>query len=85
MEEPQGEGYLPFSPDAPEIWKNGTPFKWQSNLRFEIDLAECPPFKGDNELGITLVEELPPSDQNPVMEVVEVTVTGPVIRAKRAK
>ena len=85
MEEPQGEGYLPFSPDAPEIWKNGTPFMWQPNLRFEIDLAECPPFKGDNELGITLVKELPPSNQNPVMEVVEVTVTGPVIRAKRTK
>ena len=77
-EEPQGEGYLPFSPSQPEIWKNGTPFKWPANLRFQIDLAKCPPFKGDNELVITLVKELPPSDQNPVMEAVEVTVQGPI-------
>jgi len=73
-EEPQGEGYLPFSPTAPDIWKKGTPFKWQANLRFQIDLAKCPSFKGDNELGITLVKELPPSDQSPVMEAVEVKV-----------
>ncbi len=42
-------------------------------LRFEIPLADCAPFRGDNELGLTLTS---PTDhqQPPYMEELEITV-----------
>ena len=59
-------------------------FTWPANLRFDVALADCPPFRGDNELGITLVKRAtrwnmmvdvgPEKDR--VMEVLEVRVTG---------
>jgi len=42
-------------------------------VRFEIDLADCPPFRGDNELGLTLHTTVE-SDRVPYMEELEVFV-----------
>ncbi len=44
--------------------------------RFEISLSNCPSFRGDNELGLTLKSKI---DQNrvPYMEELEVAVTAP--------
>jgi hypothetical protein len=53
--------------------EDGT-FDWPPNLRFEIDLADCPPFKGDNELGIVLVKKNPAGAGKLVMEALEVMV-----------
>ena len=41
--------------------------------RFEIDLADCPPFQGDNELGLTL-HAASAGEHPPYMEELEVTV-----------
>ena len=48
-----------------------------AGFRFEISLADCPPFRGDNELGLTLATE---TDQlrTAYMEELEVTVETPV-------
>lgn len=43
--------------------------------RFEISLADCPPFRGDNELGLTL-RQPPKDDEIPWMEELEVIVDG---------
>ena len=40
--------------------------------RFEIALADCPPLRGDNELGLTLKS---PRDKPPYMEELEIVVT----------
>ena len=39
--------------------------------------------KGDNELGITMVKKDPASDKNPVMEALEIRVTGPITRVRK--
>lgn len=44
--------------------------------RFEINLADCPPFKGDNELGLTL-KTSPGHRQAPWMEELEIVVGVP--------
>jgi len=44
-----------------------------SGLRFEIGLADCPPFRGDNELGLTLKSRLD-QRQTPWMEELEIVV-----------
>jgi formylglycine-generating enzyme required for sulfatase activity len=53
--------------------EDGT-FDWPPNVRFEISLEHCPPFRGDNELGVTLVKKSPANATALVMEAVEVTV-----------
>ena len=42
-------------------------------VRFEIDLKDCPPFRGNNELGLTL-KTLPEGNEIPLMEELEVFV-----------
>ena len=41
--------------------------------RIEIALADCPPFRGDNELGLML-KTLPDEKQSPWMEELEIVV-----------
>ena len=53
---------------------SGDPFEWPAGLCFEIPLADCPPFRGDSELGITLIKKDPAAQTDPVMEVLEVYV-----------
>jgi hypothetical protein len=43
--------------------------------RFEIALTDCPPFRGDNELGLTL-NTSPGERQSPWMEELEIVVEG---------
>ena len=43
--------------------------------RVEIALAACPPFRGDNELGLTL-KTRPDEEQTPWMEELEIVVTN---------
>lgn len=69
--QPQGEEM--GEPHGP-IGRSGTPFAWPSGLRFDLALADCPPLKGDNELGLTLVRRNPTAKQMPRMEAVEVSV-----------
>jgi len=64
-EEPGGSPVLP-----------GEPFTWPAGLRFEVSLADCPPFKGDNELGIVLVNARVSAEKAPVMEALEVKVSA---------
>lgn len=66
--ESSGRTTRPFG--VPE---DGT-FDWPPNLRFEISLEDCPPFRGDNELGLTLVKKSPANATTLVMEAVEVMV-----------
>ena len=55
------------------IPEDGT-FDWPENLRLEIDLKYCPPLRGDNEIGVTLVRKSPSNAKKRVMEAVEVMV-----------
>ena len=71
--QPQGE--VSEEPEGP-VGQPGGSFTWPANLRFEIALADCPPFRGDNELGMTLVKRNPTSEKAPVMEALEVCVAG---------
>ena len=67
---PDGEtGGLPED----QLPGDGT-FDWPANLRFEIALADCPPFQGDNELGIKLMQKDPSGAESLVMEALEVQV-----------
>ncbi|MBW3540730.1 MAG: hypothetical protein KY476_10705 [Planctomycetes bacterium] len=45
--------------------------------RLEIDLARCPPFRGDNVLGLTLETDRKPIEQEPWMEELEILVRAP--------
>jgi len=74
-DEPTGEGTIPTGEQS-ELFEKSVPFSWPPNLRFEIPLVDCPPFRGDNELGITLVKKNPAADKAPVMEALEVQVSG---------
>jgi hypothetical protein len=58
---------LAYQPD------DGT-FDWPAHTLYEISLADCPPFKGGNELGISLKERADLSVKDPVMEALEVKV-----------
>lgn len=51
-------------------------FTWPANLRFDVALRDCPAFRGDNELEITLVKNRPGAEKPPVMEALEVRVLG---------
>lgn len=51
-------------------------FTWRPGLRFEIPLPGCPPFRGDNELGVTLVKRSVASETDPSVQIVEVLVAG---------
>jgi len=42
--------------------------------RLEISLADCPPFRGQNQLGLTLTELAGQHQQPPYMEELEITV-----------
>ncbi|MCP4645257.1 MAG: hypothetical protein GY851_32745 [bacterium] len=42
--------------------------------RFEMALADCPPFRGDNELGLTLMADVAGRDTAPYMEELEIVV-----------
>jgi len=64
-EEPSGAVTLP-----------GSQFTWPGGLRFEVALEDCPRFRGDNELGITLTERGDSAGPDPTMEALEVKVTG---------
>ena len=74
-EEPSGPNGLPRA-GMPENFKDSAPFSWPANVRFDVALADCPPFRGDNELGITLVKKNPSAEKHPVMEALEVRVLG---------
>ena len=52
--------------------------------RFEIDLANCPPFRGDNRLGLVL-ETRATRAHVPLMEELEVHVTGVKPRARTSR
>ncbi|MDP7275123.1 MAG: M55 family metallopeptidase [Planctomycetaceae bacterium] len=51
--------------------------------RFEIDLAACPPFRGDNLLGLTLANARQ-RDHDPFMEELEITVKSTTPRKRAA-
>jgi len=53
--------------------EDGT-FDWPQNLRLEIPLEHCPPLRGDNEIGVTLVKKSPDNPKTRVLETVEVMV-----------
>ena len=74
-DEPTGEGTLPTGEQS-DLFKNSDPFAWPANLRFRVALQDCPPFRGDNELGITLVKKRPGAEKDPLMEALEVRVLG---------
>jgi len=73
FDEELGKNSLPVPKGNP--FDHSVPFTWPANLRFEIDLSKCPPFKGDNELGITLMNTSIPG-KTLVMEAVEIMVEG---------
>jgi len=70
---PQGE---PFDTPRDGLCLPGAGFIWPPHLRVEIALADCPAFRGDNELGIRLKGLSPARTANPVMEALEVLVAG---------
>ena len=72
-EEPEGDEYLPTG-ERTGVFKDSVPFSWPANLRLDVALADCPPFRGDNELGITLVKRSPAGGDDPIMEALEVRV-----------
>jgi len=74
-EEPSGPKGLPRC-GVQEGFDAKGPFVWPANVRFDVALGDCPPFKGDNELGITLVKKNPSAEKHPVMEALEVRVLG---------
>jgi hypothetical protein len=80
FDEGRGEDFLPVPTTPP--FDHSVPFTWPAGMRYEVSLAKCPPFKGDNELGITLLARDPASDKTPVMEALEVRVLSPVKRVK---
>ena len=43
--------------------------------RLEISLADCPAFRGQNQLGMRLVHHAGPPERTPYMEELEITVT----------
>jgi hypothetical protein len=45
-----------------------------SGIRYEVSLADCPPFKGDNELGMTWIEKNWLVSNDPFMEILRVDV-----------
>jgi hypothetical protein len=69
--QPQGEAFE--KPEEPLRLPGGS-FVWPANLCFAVALADCPPFRGDNELGITLVKRDPAAGKAPAMEALEVRV-----------
>ena len=71
-QQPQGE--TSEGPDGP-VTLPGASFTWPANLRFEVALEDCPAFRGDNELGITLAKRSSAAEKDPVMEALEVRVT----------
>ena len=72
-EEPSGPNDLPHVGE-PEVFKASVPFSWPANLCFEMPLADCPPFKGDNELGLCRKNTAAGITPAPRMEVLEVFV-----------
>lgn len=70
---PQGDAFE--KPEEP-VYLPGEPFMWPPHLRFEIALEDCPPFRGDNELGLRLktLAQQPGREKNPLMEALEVRV-----------
>ena len=70
--EPQGRSSE--EPGGP-VTLPGEPFTWPAGLRVEVPLVDCPPFRGDNELGIALKRRSDPAGKDPVMEALEVRVT----------
>jgi len=69
---PQGE--TSEEPGGP-VTLPGASFTWPANLRFEVALEDCPAFRGDNELGITLAKRSGADEKDPVMEALEVRVS----------
>lgn len=67
---PEGESAGRVNAPPPD---DGT-IDFPANLRLEIDLADCPRFRGDNHLGITLTAKNPESSQRLEMEAVEIYV-----------
>jgi len=72
-DEREGEGWLPRAGE-PDVFKGSVPFTWPSNARFDVALEGCPPFAGDNELGITVASMAPGEARELVMEALEVRV-----------
>lgn len=65
---------ITHQPEGDTSSLSGDPFEWPAGLCFEIPLADCPLFRGDNELGITLLKKDPAAQTDPVLEVLEVYV-----------
>lgn len=65
---------IEYQPEGDTSSLSGEPFWWPAGLCFEIPLADCPPFRGDNELGITLIEKDPAAQNDPIMEALEVYI-----------
>lgn len=72
-DEQEGEGWLPRAGE-PDVFKGSVPFTWPSNARFDVALKHCPPFRGDNELGVVLASMAPGEARELVMEALEVRV-----------
>ena len=72
-DQPQGETVEGL---AGPLFKPAAPFTWPAGLRFEASLGDCPVFRGDNELGVTLTRRGTAPDRSLVMEALEVCVTG---------
>ena len=45
-----------------------------NGIRYEVSLADCPPFKGDNELGMTWIEKNWLVANDPYMEILRIDV-----------
>ena len=75
LDEARGPNGLPRA-GMPENLDDIPPFSWPANARFDVALTDCPPFRGDNALGITMVKRRPTAEKDPVMEALEVRVLG---------
>ncbi len=73
QEIPAGKFDIEYQPEGEKVDER---FTWRPGLRFEIPLADCPPFRGDNELRVMLLEKHKAAEPMPVMEVMEVHVDG---------
>ncbi|MBC8876512.1 MAG: family 10 glycosylhydrolase [Planctomycetes bacterium] len=63
----------PINPEKTKKFPAGEFRGGLPGMRFEVDLADCPPFAGDNQLGLTL-KTAAERKQVPYMEELEITV-----------
>jgi hypothetical protein len=69
-DQPQGEGVALAGP----FYQPAAPHTWPAGLCFEVPLEVCPPFRGDNDLGIAVTKRGSAGDKSLVMEALDVRV-----------